>query len=124
MAPDILLLSNSGAVQLNYGYTVEHCRRAVEMIGADGLILHLNVLQEAVQPEGNRNFKGLTAKIAGICSELGLPVEAEKVINGMSPKVSESLKRAGAKPISVAGRGGTSWYSTEAQGAAKKGKPA
>src|SRR6516164_2560748 len=59
VAPDILLLGNLGAVQLNYGYTIDHCRRAVEMIGADGLILHLNVLQEAVQPEGNRNFKGL-----------------------------------------------------------------
>ena len=64
VAPDIFLLGNLGAVQLNYGYTVEHCRRAVTMIGADALILHLNVLQEAMQPEGNRNFKGLTAKIA------------------------------------------------------------
>jgi isopentenyl-diphosphate delta-isomerase len=59
VAPDILLLANLGAVQLNYGYTVDQCRKAVAMIGADGLILHLNVLQEAVQPEGNRNFKGL-----------------------------------------------------------------
>jgi len=61
VAPNILLFGNLGAVQLNYGYTIEHCRRAVEMIGADGLILHLNVLQEAAQPEGNRNFRGLTA---------------------------------------------------------------
>ncbi|MDH3446099.1 MAG: alpha-hydroxy-acid oxidizing protein, partial [Deltaproteobacteria bacterium] len=61
VAPDILLFGNLGAVQLNYGYTVEHCRRAVEMIGADGLILHLNALQETAQPEGNRNFKGLAA---------------------------------------------------------------
>ena len=64
IAPDILLLGNLGAVQLNYGYGIEQCRRAVAMIGADALILHLNVLQEAVQPEGNRNFKGLTEKIA------------------------------------------------------------
>ena len=54
VAPDILLFGNLGAVQLNYGYTVEHCRRAVAMIGADGLIFHLNVLQEAVQPEGKQ----------------------------------------------------------------------
>ena len=59
VAPNILLLGNLGAVQLNYGYSVAHCRKAVEMIGADALILHLNVLQEAMQPEGNRNFKGL-----------------------------------------------------------------
>src|SRR5678816_1867849 len=58
IAPDILLLGNLGAVQLNYGYGIEQCRRAVAMIGADALILHLNALQEAVQPEGNRNFKG------------------------------------------------------------------
>src|SRR5512145_3000189 len=64
VAPDILLFGNLGAVQLNYGYGIEQCRRAVTMIGADGLIFHLNVLQEAVQPEGNRNFKGLTRKIA------------------------------------------------------------
>src|ERR1043166_1650294 len=123
-APDILLLSNLGAVQLNYGYTIDHCRRAVEMIGADGLILHLNVLQEAVQPEGNRNFKGLTAKIADICSELGLPVVAKEVGNGISAEVAVRLKRAGVKAIDVAGRGGTSWYSIEAQRAAKQGKPA
>src|SRR3990172_1071774 len=67
LAPDILLLGNLGAVQLNYGYGIAECRQAVEMIGADGLILHLNVLQEAVQPEGNRNFKGLTEKIAAVC---------------------------------------------------------
>ena len=65
---------NLGAVQLNYGYTIDHCRRAVEMIGADGLILHLNVLQEAVQPEGNRNFKSLGEKIADVCRKLELPL--------------------------------------------------
>ena len=73
VAPDILLLSNLGAVQLNYGYGIEQCRRAVAMISADGLIFHLNVLQEAVQPEGNRNFRGLTEKIARVCRELDVP---------------------------------------------------
>jgi isopentenyl-diphosphate delta-isomerase len=59
VAPDILLLANLGAVQLNYGYDVEHCREAVEMVGADALILHLNALQEALQPEGDANLAGL-----------------------------------------------------------------
>src|ERR1043166_7559916 len=103
MAPDILLLSNLGAVQLNYGYTIDHCRRAVDMIGADALILHLNVLQEAVQPEGNRNFKGLTAKITNICDELTLPVVAKEVGNGISAEVAIRLKKAGIKAIDVAG---------------------
>jgi isopentenyl-diphosphate delta-isomerase len=124
VAPDILLLSNLGAVQLNYGYTVDHCRRAVEMIHADALILHLNVLQEAVQPEGNRNFKGLTEKIANICSNLDLPVVAKEVGNGISAEVAVKLKGAGVAAIDVAGKGGTSWYSVEAQRAAKEGKPA
>jgi len=122
VAPDILLFGNLGAVQLNYGYTVEHCRRAVAMIGADGLIFHLNVLQEAVQPEGNRNFKGLSAKIAAVCRELEVPVLAKEVGNGISVNAAVRLVRAGVKAIDVAGRGGTSWSAVEAQRAVKQGE--
>ena len=122
IAPDVLLFGNLGAVQLNYGYTVEHCRRAVEMIGANGLILHLNVLQEAVQPEGNRNFKGLTDKIAAVCAELEVPVMVKEVGTGISADVAVKLHRAGVKAIDVAGRGGTSWYAVEARRAARRGK--
>jgi isopentenyl-diphosphate delta-isomerase len=124
VAPDILLLGNLGAVQLNYGYTVEHCRRAVDMIGADALILHLNVLQEAVQPEGNRNFGGLSVKIGAICRDLQVPVVVKEVGSGISAEVALRLKGAGVKAIDVAGRGGTSWYAVEAQRAAKGGKSA
>ncbi len=122
VAPDILLFANLGAVQLNYGYTVEHCRRAVSMIGADALILHLNVLQEAVQPEGNRNFKGLGGKIAAVCRELEVPVIAKEVGNGISADAATRLQRAGVKAIDVAGHGGTSWSSVEAQRGVKQGK--
>jgi isopentenyl-diphosphate delta-isomerase len=124
LAPDILLLGNLGAVQLNYGYGLDQCRRAVDMIEADGLILHLNVLQEAVQPEGNRNFTGLTDRIAQVCRELGKPVVAKEVGFGISADVALRLKAAGVKAIDVAGRGGTSWYAVEARRAAQKGKPA
>lgn len=123
VAPDILLLGNLGAVQLNYGYGIEQCRRAVRMIGADGLILHLNVLQEAVQPEGNRNFKDLTKKIAAVCRDLEVPVIAKEVGSGISAAVALRLARAGVKAIDVAGKGGTSWYAVEATRAAKVGKP-
>jgi isopentenyl-diphosphate delta-isomerase len=123
LAPDILLLGNLGAVQLNYGYGVEQCRRAVRMIGADGLILHLNVLQEAVQPEGNRNFKGLTGKIAGVCRALEVPVVAKEVGSGISVDVAMRLRQAGVKAIDLAGKGGTSWYAVEATRAAKAGQP-
>jgi len=123
LAPDILLLGNLGAVQLNYGYGIEQCRQAVRMIQADGLILHLNVLQEAIQPEGNRNFKGLTAKIAAVCRQLEVPVVAKEVGSGISADVAVRLKRAGVKAIDVAGRGGTSWYAVEAKRAARRGQP-
>lgn len=124
VAPDILLLSNLGAVQLNYGYTVDHCRRAVSMIGADALILHLNVLQEAIQPEGNRNFKGLGEKIGVVCRELPVPVIVKEVGNGISVDVAKRLQRAGVRAIDVAGQGGTSWFAVEAQRAAKAGQHA
>lgn len=123
LAPDIVLLGNLGAVQLNYGYGIEQCRQAVRMIQADGLILHLNVLQEAVQPEGNRNFKGLTAKIGEICRQLEVPVVAKEVGGGISADVARRLKRSGVKAIDVAGHGGTSWYAVEAKRAALRGQP-
>jgi isopentenyl-diphosphate Delta-isomerase len=124
VAPNILLLGNLGAVQLNYGYSVAHCRKAVEMIGADALILHLNVLQEAMQPEGNRNFRGLTAKIAEVCRQLEVPVVAKEVGNGISRDAALRLHAAGVAAIDIAGQGGTSWSAVEAQRAATKGQRA
>jgi isopentenyl-diphosphate Delta-isomerase len=123
VAPDILLLGNLGAVQLNYGYSIEECRRAVAMIGADALILHLNVLQEALQPEGNRNFKGLTEKIAAVCRELKVPVVVKEVGNGISVEAATRLCAAGVAAIDVAGKGGTAWSAVEAQRATQQGKP-
>src|SRR5208337_1783450 len=70
VAPDILLCANLGAVQQNYGWGLDECRRAVDMIGADALILHLNPLQEALQPEGNTRFEGILKKIESVCCGL------------------------------------------------------
>ena len=78
-APDILLFANLGAIQLNYGYGIEECQKAVDMIQADALILHLNPLQEAVQPEGDRNWAGLLGKIEQVCRQLPVPVIAKEV---------------------------------------------
>jgi len=113
VAPDILLLANLGAVQLNYGYGVEHCQRAVEMIEADGLILHLNPLQEALQPEGNTDFSGLLAKIAQVCRGLSVPVIVKEVGWGISEEVARRLADASVAAIDVAGAGGTSWSEVE-----------
>ena len=112
-APDAVLLANLGAVQLNYGYTVDHCRRAVDMIEADALILHLNALQEAVQPEGDTRFAGLARKIAEICRALPVPVIAKEVGWGISAQAARLLRDAGVAAIDVAGAGGTSWSQVE-----------
>jgi len=116
VAPDILLFANLGAVQLNYGYGVDECLRAVEMIQADALILHLNALQEAVQPEGDGNFAGLLKKIEAVCRALqprGVPVIAKEVGWGVSEQAARQLASAGVAAIDVAGAGGTSWSQVE-----------
>jgi len=113
VAPDILLFANLGAVQLNYGYTVEHCRKAVEMAEADALILHLNPLQEALQPDGNWNWSGLLRKIEQVARVLEVPVVVKEVGWGISGKVARQLLDAGVAAIDVAGAGGTSWSEVE-----------
>jgi isopentenyl-diphosphate delta-isomerase len=113
VAPGIPLLANLGAVQLNYGYGVDECRRAVAMIGADALILHLNALQEAVQPEGNTQFAGLLARIERVCRDVGVPVIVKEVGNGISAATARRLVDAGVWGIDVAGAGGTSWSEVE-----------
>jgi isopentenyl-diphosphate delta-isomerase len=113
VAPSIPLLANLGAVQLNYGFGVEQCRRAVEMIEADALILHLNPLQEAVQPEGNTNFRGLLGKIEQVCRALEVPVVVKEVGNGIGGRDARRLFDCGVRVIDVAGAGGTSWSEVE-----------
>lgn len=113
LAPDILLFANLGAVQLNYGYGLDECRRVVDMIEADALILHFNALQEAVQPEGDGNFAELLPKIENICSNLGVPVIAKEVGWGFSKRAAGQLAAAGVAAIDVAGAGGTSWSQVE-----------
>ncbi len=113
VAPDILLFANIGAVQLNYGYGVVQCQKAVDMIAADALILHLNVLQEAVQPEGDGNFAGLLKKIETVCNRLSVPVIGKEVGWGLSEQVVRQLASAGVGALDVAGAGGTSWSEVE-----------
>lgn len=122
IAPDILLFANLGAIQLNYGYTVDHCQRAVDMIAADALILHLNALQEAVQPEGDVNFSGLLAKIEHVCRRLSVPVIAKEVGWGFSAATARRLIDAGVSAIDIAGAGGTSWTQVEMHRAANAGQ--
>ncbi|MGD2182772.1 type 2 isopentenyl-diphosphate Delta-isomerase [Lusitaniella coriacea] len=114
-APDILLFANIGAVQLNYTYGVEECRRAIDLLEADALILHLNPLQECIQPNGDRNFRGLLNKIEKLCKKLPVPAIVKEVGNGISSKMAQQLVNAGASAIDVAGAGGTSWAKVESE---------
>src|SRR2546429_2943869 len=114
VAPDVLLFANLGAVQLNYGMRKEQALEAIEMIGADALVLHLNPLQEALQPEGDHNFRGLIEKIATLCRELPVPVIVKEVGCGISARTAELLAGAGVAAIDVAGLGGTSFARVEA----------
>jgi isopentenyl-diphosphate Delta-isomerase len=113
VAPDVPLFSNLGAVQLNYGYSVEECRRAADLIEADGLILHLNPLQEAIQPEGNTDFDNLLKKIEAVCRALPIPVIVKEVGWGISGATAKRLADAGVAAVDVAGAGGTSWSQVE-----------
>lgn len=115
LAPDIPLLANFGAAQLNLGFGAVEARRAVEMIGADALVIHLNPLQEAVQPEGDRDWRGLLGRIEALARALHVPVIAKEVGCGISAAVARRLVDAGVAVIDVAGAGGTSWAAVEAE---------
>lgn len=112
-APDVLLFANLGAVQLNKGYTVKDCRRLLDMLQADALVLHLNPLQEALQPEGDTNFAGLLNKIADVCTNLQAPVIVKEVGWGIAAQDVVALLEAGVAAVDVAGAGGTSWSEVE-----------
>ncbi len=113
-APSVPLLANLGAVQLNYGYGLAHCREAVEMIDADALVLHVNALQEALQPEGQRNFSRLIPRIGEVARALSVPVAVKEVGCGISRRVAEALVAEGIRIVDTAGLGGTSWARIEA----------
>jgi isopentenyl-diphosphate Delta-isomerase len=114
LAPTVPILANIGAAQLNTGYGIDQARRAIEMIDADALIIHLNPLQEAVQPEGDRDWRGLTAKIGYLSQTLHVPLVVKEVGSAVSPKVAQKLISLGVSIIDVAGAGGTNWAAVEA----------
>ncbi|MEW6329170.1 MAG: type 2 isopentenyl-diphosphate Delta-isomerase [Candidatus Micrarchaeota archaeon] len=112
VAPSIVLLGNIGLVQLKE-YSVKQICEALAAVNADALAVHLNALQEAVQPEGNRNFEGCLEALAKLCKEVGGPIIAKETGAGISRDAAVRLERAGVKAIDVGGAGGTSWSGVE-----------
>jgi isopentenyl-diphosphate delta-isomerase len=113
VAPRALLFANLGAVQLNYGVGIDDVRRMIETLGADALFLHLNPLQEALQPAGDTNFRELLPKIGALCRDLDLPVLVKGVGSGISVRTTRRLLEAGVAAVDVAAAGGTSWARVE-----------
>ena len=108
-APDIPLLANIGAAQLVRGFGLDQARRAIEMIGADALIIHLNPLQEACQPEGDRDWRGVGAALAALIAGLDTPVVVKETGAGISAPTARRLVDMGVAAIDVAGAGGSNW---------------
>ncbi|MFP8965964.1 type 2 isopentenyl-diphosphate Delta-isomerase [Pokkaliibacter sp. CJK22405] len=113
VAPTALLLGNVGAVQLNYGFTDQHLNDALDVLKADGLFLHVNPLQEAIQPEGDTRFSGLTERIADVVGRIDAPLILKEVGSGLSPADIELGLKAGIRFFDLAGTGGTSWSRIE-----------
>ncbi len=113
VAPDTPLLANVGLVQLNYGFGFKEYQRCIDMIDADALVVHINPIQEIIQPEGDRNWKGLLPKLAKIIDKLSVPVIAKEVGFGLSGDVVKRLYDIGVRYFDTAGWGGTSWALVE-----------
>ena len=112
-APTTLLMANIGAVQLNYGFDETHCQKAIDTVQADAIYVHLNPLQEAIQPEGDTNFCGLAEKVGDIAKRLKRPIILKEVGAGLSMLDVELAINNGIYYFDVAGAGGTSWSRIE-----------
>ncbi|SEQ79183.1 type 2 isopentenyl-diphosphate Delta-isomerase [Natrinema salaciae] len=116
-APDAFLYGNVGAAQL-LEYGVDDVEDAVAMIDADAMAIHLNFLQEAVQPEGDVDARGCLAAIERVADALSVPVIVKETGNGMSRDTASRLADAGVDAVDVAGQGGTTWSGIESHRAA------
>lgn len=112
-APNAPLIANIGAVQLNYGMTLEQIQQAIDVLEADALFLHLNPLQEAIQPEGDTDFSGLTCAIGQLQSQLSVPIILKEVGSGLSPADIQAGLQQKIRYFDIAGSGGTSWSRIE-----------
>ena len=106
-------MANIGGAQLSKGLKIKEIKNMIEMIEADALVVHLNPLQELIQPEGEPKYKGVLSKIREICTNFDIPIIVKEVGAGISMEVAKRLQSAGVSAINVAGSGGTSWAGVE-----------
>jgi len=114
-APDVPLMANVGLVQLNYGFGRNELQKCVDLIRADALVVHVNPIQEVIQPEGDRNFEHLLPKLERIVKNFPVPVIVKEVGFGLSKDVIERLYNIGIRTFDTAGWGGTNWAYTEGE---------
>jgi isopentenyl-diphosphate delta-isomerase len=119
-APDVFLIGNIGLAQITSSTALDNCRRAVDMIRADALAIHLNCLQELIQEEGDRNFVGALGKIASLTKSLDVPIIVKEVGVGVDVATARRLYEVGVAAIDIGGSGGTSWARIEGQRSASQ----
>jgi isopentenyl-diphosphate Delta-isomerase len=112
-AQKALVIANIGCPQLSLGWGIKEARKAVEMVEADALAIHMNPLQEAVQVGGDTNFKGIVKKIKAITADLGVPIVMKETGAGISYEDACRLEAAGVSGFEISGLGGTSWAAVE-----------
>lgn len=112
-APDVFLIGNIGIAQLADSDALSRCQRAVDMIKADALAIHFNVVQEHIQVEGDRALAGIMQNLAKITQKLSVPVIAKEVGSGVGPASAKMLSECGVAAIDIGGSGGTSWAHIE-----------
>lgn len=112
-APNAFLIANIGGAQLSKGLTVDEAKKIVKMIRANALVVHLNPLQELVQPEGEPRYKGVLTQISELAKTIDVPLIVKEVGAGISKEVAIKLEMANVSAINIAGAGGTSWAGVE-----------
>ncbi|HET7345481.1 MAG TPA: type 2 isopentenyl-diphosphate Delta-isomerase [Nitrososphaeraceae archaeon] len=112
-APSAFLIANIGGAQLAKGLGIHEIEKIIDMIKANALAIHLNPLQELIQPEGEPKYKGVLERISDVIKDVSVPVIVKEVGAGISKEVALRLEKVGISAINVAGTGGTSWAAVE-----------
>jgi len=122
VAPNAVIIANIGAPQLVRGYGVSEVKRAIDMIDADAIAIHLNAAQEVIQPEGEPGFRGVIRAIEDIASKIEKPVIIKETGCGLSMEIVEEIRKIGVKIIDISGYGGTNWVLVEKYRAERRGE--